>query len=674
MKKLIIAEKASQANDIRKAVSNDYVVVGASGHLFKLFFGNLKWSLDNLPIVPSQAILNDCEIQNYQLMENKKAIYQKIKKELDKNPVEIICATDPDFEGEAIYRTIIEYYQLHGGKVTNNQNRLILKDTTIDGIKGQMNLLQPITKYDGWRKRAYGRAYADALLGFNGTQVITLNSGNGDVIPIGRVIIPTLKLTVDRYLTNKNHIKEYTYAFDLIIDNMQLSSKTHRFSTKDELEKYLLNLNSKRKLSVKQKQKTIKPPKFHNLSTLQKKLNKDFKIKANDVLKALQFLYENKYTTYPRTDCTVVTVDTAKDLQSIIKSNQEKLEQIYNYKLTEEFNYNDQIIGKTSAHEGLSIKNIPEVGKLNEIQQKVYDEILKTNIANFFENMQVIEEDVTTEIEDNLYSQKFTKKLENNQSWDVIYKPSINFNLVDSMIEYDNKVVNCDYKSKEIESKPKALYTEGTLIDAMKYAGKDDEINKEIFKEIEGIGTPATRSGIIENLYKADYIKLIKDKIIPTEKGIDLIRILDEQSNPLVNISYTAELETKLRELEENNLIKFDEFIEYVKEVVNNIIEASNKNKLELKGTGPQILGKCPKCKNHDVVALKGKFGKYYQCKSEKCEFKITNYLKLSEKDVTLLINGKKTTFKKYKSKDNKEYRARFIWDNEKKEIKRLFT
>lgn len=665
--KLIIAEKPTQADDIRNAVSSEYKVVSAVGHILELGFGESKWTLETLPIIPKQSIINNHEIENYTLKSEKKELYEKIKRELDKNPSEIICATDPDFEGEAIYRTIIEYYQLQGGKVTNNQKRLILKDNTIEGIQTQMKQLKSIEEYDGWRKRAYARAYSDALVGFNGTRVITLNSGNGDIIPIGRVITPTLKMIVDRYFKNKNHVKEYTYAFDIKFDDIMLSSVTQRFNTKRELIEYINKLADNVLISVNSKTKELTPPKLHNLSSLQKVMNKKHKIKANETSKALQYLYYNKYTSYPRTDCTVLTKDTAEQLKKIIEENREELVNEYKFNLSSELNYNKQIIGKTSAHEGITIKNIPQSGELTKIQQQVYEEILQVNIANFSKNMEIYEEEITTVIDNHVYKAKFTKDISDcNNSWNLIYDSGIKFNLNESLKNCDNKNIDAKFIEKEIESKPKPLYTEGTLINAMEGAGKEEEDYKKLFKEIQGIGTPATRSGIIENLYNSNYITNQKDKVIPTEKGIDLIELLDIQNNPLVNISYTAEIELKLRELEENPDKSFDEFINYIILIVNDIIDASNNNKVNLKGTGPKKLGACPMCKESQVTEISGKYGKFYACSDKTCSFKVPSYYKFTDKDIEKILAGKKSGIKKQKSKQGKEYRCKYYLNGEK--------
>lgn len=659
--KLIICEKPSQAKQVKAAVGDEYIVIGAVGHLLELELSNDKaWDLGKLPIYPKQNSLDGKQIENYNLKENTKKQYLKIKEELDKNPIEVVCGTDPDFEGEVIFRTIIEYYQSQGGNVTNNQKRLILKDTTLEGIKEQMKLLEPIEKYDGWRSRAYGRAYADILLGINATQALTLNAGGaGNLLSVGRVQTPTLKLIVDRYKENKDHKKTFKYAVEFNYEKIVLTNSNQRFDTSDEVKKFITSLNKSYLTNVVATQKEIKPPKLHSLSTLQKTMNKKYKMKASDVLSVLQKLYDGQYTSYPRTDCQVLTEKTANGLKEIIRNKINNINTYLEDNLTFNDNYNKQIVGEVSAHEGITITSkIPDVDKLSTIEMNVYKEILFTCLANFMDTLKVKEEEVSIVVNDIVYNKviKFNlSKQENKQTFNDLYKVDIKFDESKSYINLYNKNLKYIISDKKIESKPKELFTEGTLLDAMKNAGKNTD-SKDIFKDIEGIGTPATRSGIIETLYKRSYIIEEKNKLIPTEKGVELIELLEELNNPLIDIEYTAVLENQLRELEDGG--DFDEFIDQIKELVQEIIISANGSTKKLSSLDSS-LGECPKC-NGQVISIKGKHGKFYGCTSKECNFKINSFYKLTEADVTNMLLGNRSSVKNCTSKAGKNYKAKY--------------
>lgn len=662
--KLIICEKPSQVAPLKKVFGGEYRIANACGHVLEVRLGNKDWSLDILPLKFPRNQLNKNQIENYEIIPDKKMFYQKIKEELDKKPTEIICATDYDFEGQAIYSSIIEYYQKNGGKVTENQKRIVLKDFSTATIEKQKNKLEKIENYEGWKQRAYGRAFADILLGYNGTRAMTLAVGNEkNIISLGRVQTPTLKLVVDRYNENKNHIPVTTYGIDFGYNDISLKNEEHRFSSENECIQYMKKIGSNFNTKVSVNKATKKPPKLHSLSSLQILMNDKYKMGAKQVQKLVQSLYDQKYCTYPRTDCRYITEETAKDLKRNLMNNKETIVKYLNVDYQEE--YNSQIVGETSAHEGLTITSeVPNISELNKNEKIIYDEILRTNVANFMPNLEIYTEEVSIQLEEFVYKESFKRnetKKNNISAWNEIYPYEGNFNLVGSYVDLNGLNLNYNMNIKKIISKPKKLFSEGLLIKAMESAGKTAKNeNKQMFKEIKGIGTEATRADIIEGLYYRKYINLDKGKVIPTEKAIQLIALLEKINNPLVNIDFTVLLEQKLRELENND--NFNLFISQVDKIAEMIVNSAKSLDDVTIDNGIKILGKCPKC-GTQVTGFKAKTGKYYVCETKEC-FIIGGKVKLTEADVEKLLVGKKTGQKTFRSKEGKTYKCKYSLQN----------
>ena len=208
MKTLIIAEKPSQAKSLMEAFEpnaqrkngyyegNDFIITNAIGHLFirELDTFTKNWNEDYEKL-PKTFEASNNQIQYYTIISKTKSQLMIIKSLLDRSDIkEIVCGTDPDAEGETIFREIIEYYK----KEKIPQKRLIIKDTTVNGLKAQWKVMKSIQEYEGLRQRAYARSLFDFTVGVNLTRAVNVAAGTSGV-SVGRVISPLLKLVVDRY-------------------------------------------------------------------------------------------------------------------------------------------------------------------------------------------------------------------------------------------------------------------------------------------------------------------------------------------------------------------------------------------------------------------------------------------------------------------------------------------
>lgn len=641
MKKLIIAEKPSQRKEIEKALGDgNYIYTNAIGHLFELKKTNETWNEENLPIY-----LNDNIISNYTLKKDTQDQFNIVKKNLNKDIDEIICATDPDAEGEIIFRTIVEHLNIQNIKMS----RLIIKDLTPTGLRQQFTIREDIKKYEGLRERGYARAFTDYLFGVNFTQALTLKSGIKS--NVGRVQSPTLKFIVDRYNENKNHVKSYKYKCQIAYDGYIFNTK-EEYETKSQAEvdkQRLINyLENKPDLQENSKLSKLSPPKLYDLTDIQKWSNRKLNLSTSETLKIVQSLYEKGYVTYPRTDSKFITEDTKSKLEQEYQDY--TLVDILNNSIKKNEELNKQVVGKVETHEGLTPtgKSINKE-QLNQNELAIYDEIEKVFLSNFL-NEATIEKKVLNI--DGIEEYTNTSKKINIEGYLNLYK---NFKEKD-FDKTDDKTFKIDIL--EIESKPKPLFTESTLLSKMQNIHLDieDEELRELSKETQGIGTPATRSGIIKSLFDNELITEEKNKIIPTKKGITLINNLMLTNSALLNIDFTAKLEQDLKNVERNKSfdVYYSKIKEYTKEIVHDILESD----IEKQNSSQNIfIGKCPKC-NSDIIKIRTKTNKnWFTCSNKGCDFNFPVYTNVTQNDIKKLLMGEKSSPKSKVSKAGKNYK-----------------
>lgn len=677
MKKLFIAEKPSQMKSLKESFEpkskkyigyfegDNYIFTNAFGHLLEINKSESKWSLEKLPIILNKEIIGNY-ISKKETEEQLKIIYKLLAR---KGIEEIICSTDPDAEGEAIYREIIESFEFRNNcKIKIDQTRLIIKDTTKTGLKEQYKVRRPISEYEGLRQRAYARAISDYTIGINLTQCLTLKSGI--LFTVGRVQTPTLKLIVDRYYENKSHKKIIEYGFEIKTtnNNIMLSNKEHKFISLEAVDSFILNNKLNFELNIKKNMKKLKrkPPKLYDLATVQKWANNKLSLKAEETLKVLQSLYEKGYITYPRTDCKLITEETANRLNAYFGSKE-----IKGIKLNTHIS--KQCVGEVTAHEGLTLtEKAPKENELNEVESKIYNQIKNIFISNYLNCIEVEETEYFTYITD---VKEYKYSMKNYEILESGYLDFYDDQPFSNIFEVDEEILFNGTKTKKIESKPKALYTEASLITKMQNIHNDTDFEveeeiKELSKEIEGIGTPATRGSIIKGLFDREYVENKGKSIIPTKKGEELIKILKELKSPLINLNYTAKLEKKLQEVESKR--NLEGFLDGINNFTKENLESILNGKIQKTKENQEHLGQCPKCKDNIIKIVTKTKKNMFICKNKGCDFTFPVYLNLCEKDVKKLLEGNKSSVKKKKSKEGKEYKVRYFLDNF--EIKQEFV
>ena len=659
MKTLIIAEKPSQAKSLMEAFEpnaqrkngyyegNDFIITNAIGHLFirELDTFTKNWNEDYEKL-PKTFEASNNQIQYYTIISKTKSQLMIIKSLLDRSDIkEIVCGTDPDAEGETIFREIIEYYK----KEKIPQKRLIIKDTTVNGLKAQWKVMKSIQEYEGLRQRAYARSLFDFTVGVNLTRAVNVAAGTSGV-SVGRVISPLLKLVVDRYLLNQNFKEMINYGLSFKNQELELTNSKHRFDTVNKADEYISTLPKSYKTKVTKNEKSKNPPSLYSLAGIQKVANDKFSYTAEETLKIVQELYEAKLLTYPRTDCTNITEETAKELE-LVYGNKE----INGIKLNSTIN--KKCVGKTTAHEAITLTT--EVAKdLNEKQQKIYTEIYNVFISNFLPEINYDEYEVEIMVGEFPYSQKLNV-LKKSGYLDFYNDKPLKFSEFDlSKFNVEKLFEIC---SKEIKSKPKPLFTEGTLISKMENIHSDIE-DKEliaIYKSIEGIGQPATRSGLIKKLFDTEVVALKGKNMIPTEKGLEVMKILEEIKLPLIDLEYTAKMESYLQDVEKNENIEI--FIANVNKEINVMVENVRKaNITKVKSSTKEVIGKCPKCGKDIFENDKSFYCSGYK-DEPKCNFSFwketkffDNKIKVTKSKMQQLLKGEATF--KLKGKDAKSY------------------
>ncbi len=672
MKTLIIAEKPSQGRDIAEAIEtrtirkdgylegDKYIITWAVGHLLQLKEpGEIdqkyqKWNLANLPIkIDEQNIIG-----NYKPNANTTSQLKAIEKILQREDIEnLINATDPDREGELIFQNIYSYF-----KVNKPVKRLIIKDLTPDGIKEQFASLELGEKYEGLKMSAYGRALSDYIIGLNMTRAYSCKYRGGGVLSVGRVQTPTLKLIYDRCRENAGHQKKIEYGIKGKIagTDIELELDKYRVVKKGEAEEKLLSLPEKLNITSAKEDKKKSPPKLPTILDVQKLANNFWSYKADNTLSIVQSLYEkHKAVSYPRTDCNFITQNTADKLNSRIGkfSKFKGFEHITSKKI------NEQVIGEVEAHEGITPTGIIPQG-LTEQESNIYNLIVAIFLANYCDDYRYRSIKYEGLINDKNILKGTEKELIDLGYLKTYKDTSHTYKDIIPDGEY-----NIEYEIKEIESKPKPLFTQATLLDKMKNIHNEEEGEiKEKLKEIKGIGTGATRGAIIETLYKREYITDQKKAIVITDKGKQIIEILQSDNSKLLDVGYTADLEYRLDAIIKNKDI-FNSFLDDINSMCLGMLSTLKGNRNEVRFTGMEKNKSeyiCPVCGKPVLI---GEMKFYCSGYRDGCKYAILK--KVGKKNLTanqlktLITKGKTGFIRGFINHEGKKFDGYLVYNKE---------
>src|ERR1700730_18292599 len=550
-KTLVIAEKPSVAGDLARALGgfkkegdhfeNDrYIISSAIGHLVELALPSEldvkrgKWSFANLPIIPDEFGLKP--------IEKTKARFDMLKRLMQRKDVDaLINACDAGREGELIFRYLL---QLSG--VEKPVRRLWLQSMTAESIRAAFEHLRPNEEMIPLAEAAVCRSESDWLVGINGTRAMTAfnnRSGGFQLTPVGRVQTPTLAILTER--EDKIHAFKSRPFFEVSADfevqagnyrgrwfredfakNGDEDARAERIWDQAVAEEIKNRCLGKTGIATEERKPTTQaPPLLYDLTSLQREANaRGFSAKRT--LQIAQQLYERfKVITYPRTDSRYLPEDyipTVKSTLSKIDNHHARTALENKWVKPSKRIFNN---AKISDHFAIVPTGTAPHG-LDEVQQKIYDMIVRRFISVFFPAAQFEVTTRITRVEKDAF--KTEGKVIKDPGWLAVYgreaasEQEGGESLVAITPNEAAKVL--DIEVTHNETKPPARFTEATLLSAMEGAGKlvEDEELREAMRE-KGLGTPATRSAIIEGLIHDGYVHRQGRELIATAKGLALV-------------------------------------------------------------------------------------------------------------------------------------------------------
>lgn len=681
--KVCIAEKPSVAREIANILGantkhdgyyegNGYAVTYTFGHLCTLFEPKdykpywKSWDLNNLPMLPEKFLTKVTSNDGIQKQ------FKIVKSLFDRADVVINCG-DAGQEGELIQRWVINQAE-YTGKV----QRLWISSLTEEAIKEGFENLQTSEKYDNLYYAGFSRAIGDWLLGLNATRLYTVKFGGyKQVLSVGRVQTPTLAMLVNRYKEIENFKPQPYWELQTSYRNTLFNYEDGRF-LKQEDGAVLANKVKESDfeiVSVTKKKGKEYAPKLFDLTGLQVYCNNKFGFSADETLKMVQKLYEMKVVTYPRVDTTFLPNDVYPKVAGIL-SKLTNYSEITQPLLGKKIKKSKRVFDDKKVTDHHAIIPTGMQTSLQYNQQQVYDIITRRFIAAFYPDSDVSNTSVIGKAAEVPF--KTTGKEIISKGWRVALeteeskiKKELNEQMTLPSFTKGEKGPH-EPSFLEKETKPPRNFTEASLLRAMETAGKqvDDDEMRELMKE-NGIGRPSTRASIIETLFRRKYIERKKKLVLPTQTGIQLIDLIDNEL--LKSAELTGRWEKRLKEIERgefnagtfiNNMKKMvDELVYEVRSntskirishqtISQNAIEKTPKKKATTK---KQLVGKsCPKCQNGQL--LKGSTA--YGCSEYKtgCNFKLPfEFLgkKISENQLIRLLDKKSTTnLKGFKSEN----------------------
>ncbi|MFA9195048.1 DNA topoisomerase 3 [Flavobacterium sp. FBOR7N2.3] len=674
--KVCIAEKPSVAREIASVLGantkhdgyyegNGYAVTYTFGHLCTLKEPNdyrpywKSWDLNNLPMLPEKFETKVVENSGIQKQ------FKIVKSLFDKAELVINCG-DAGQEGELIQRWVMNEANYKG-----EVKRLWISSLTTEAIREGFENLKPSANYDNLYYAGFSRAIGDWLLGMNATRLYTVKHGGyKQVLSIGRVQTPTLAMVVERFKEIENFKPQPYWELQTLYRETLFSYEEGRFLKKEDGE--LLANKVKESdfeiVAVEKKNGNEFAPKLFDLTGLQVYCNTKFGFSADETLKIVQTLYEQKVVTYPRVDTTFLPSDIYPKVPGI-------LQKLTNYAVLAE-----PLLGK-------KIKKSPKVfndkkvtdhhaiiptgvqSNLQYNQQQVYDIIVKRFIAVFYDDCLVGNTTVIGKAADVTF--KATGKEILKKGFRVVFEdPNAKekeADLLPSFVVGEKGPHEPSFLEKE--TKAPNQFTEASLLRAMETAGKqvDDEDLRELMKE-NGIGRPSTRANIIETLFKRQYIVRNKKQVLPTPTGIQLIDII--QNELIKSAELTGSWEKQLKDIEKGTFTAAA-FINNMKRMVDalvyevrsettraNISHAGSVQKevaaVEKKKAAGMEEESCPKCKKATLIKGKSAYG----CSDYKagCDFLLPFTFaekKISENQyLRLLQKGSTVNLKDFKIND----------------------
>ena len=673
--KLVIAEKPSVAQSIAAVIGstvrkdgymagNDYLVTWCVGHLVELAPANAydekyaKWKYADLPILPPDW--------KYAISKGKEKQMKIIGELMKRTEVtELVAATDAGREGELIFRLV--YEKLSCKKPIK---RLWISSMEESAIAEGFRNLKSGSDYELLYQSALCRAKADWIVGINATRLFSVLYGQ--TLNVGRVMSPTLAMMVEREANISDFRVTPFYTVQLDLNGLIVSGEKLQERLQAETLCKACDGQNVTIETVERKEKSEKPPKLYDLTTLQREANRQLGFTAEQTLEYVQSLYEKKLVTYPRTDSRYLTEDMKDSIPAVVET-------AAGFFSLQNPPVNMKLVidnGKVSDHHAI----IPTMGVKNcDIYSMPFGEqetlllIALRLVCAVGENCRYAETVITAKCSGAVFSAKGKTILDDGwKSTEKLYhankKEQTQEEKDAALPPVDQgEIFSAKATIKEGKTSPPKHFTDDTLLSAMENANNamDDA-------ERKGIGTPATRAGILEKLIKTGLAERKGEKktkhFIPTQKGISLITVLPET---IKSVQLTAEWEEQLKQIEHGTLSPqtfLDGISHMTKDLVSTYEVIKGADTLFPSNRKRESIGKCPRCKGSVVENKKG-----FCCENRDCSFalwKESKFFTAKKKTLTkaivteLLKKGKASLTGCYSEKTGKTYDAIIILDD----------
>lgn len=697
--RVIIAEKPDMGESIANALgiaskkrgfyvlTNGDVVTWAIGHLIRLktpetYPEYKEWNFESLPIIPKQMITE---------VDPKKMDQFKIIKDLLFNSKECILATDPDREGEHIGRLILKQCGY-----TKRFSRLWIDDLTPATILKGMERLKSSDDFTNLAQAAEARSYADYWLGFTASRFFSLvaqeaTSGRAN-LSAGRVQTPTLRLVYDRELQMEkfepkafyNLVAEFNGPkgnYKGIWYREDPEGKINRLDSEDEVKALQEKIKGAAGIveSFNMKEVRKPAPQLFNTTSLKTESRKQLGFSTVKTTSVLQSLYDKGYASYPRVDSHHLSENKANELARDLNTLRD----------TSEFksifpDHIESLVGKTrfvddkkaaTHHAIVPTGKDPELydsnkDKITADEKLLYALILKRTLAAHYPEGIDREVVIVTTVNGEYFYSKSVDTISpgwrslfhNTTEDDTENEQEILFKKLPTLDKGESVSIADSQISKGMTTKPKRL-TDDELEKVMENAGRyvqhaiDDDILEQLKQR--GIGTPATRTNIVQKLATQEYIEIKKNLIYLTPKGRSFMEMVLE--HPVASIELTGEFEMKLGEIEKGTrsssefLNEFREFTQQIlltKDTLHERIRNLTRQNHVFENV--EEIGTCPKCQSPLLNQTK-----VYSCsaRSNGCDFAVWKDFRgvsIKPKQLTKLIDGQEIELKNIPGKEGK--------------------
>ena len=664
--KLVLAEKPSVAQSIAKVLradkredgyleGNGYVVSWCVGHLVELAqpeaydakYG--KWVYADLSIFPANW--------QYEVSSGTKKQFGILKKLMARDDVaSLVCATDAGREGELIFRLVY-----HKAGCRKPFERLWISSMEDSAIREGFENLRSGTEYDALYEAALCRERADWIVGINATRLFS--TLYGQTLNVGRVMTPTLAMAVMREAAIAAFKPEPFYTVQIGLDGFTAASE--RFKKKSDAEAVSKDCSIAAVTKAERKEKNEKPPSLYDLTSLQRDANRVFGYTAQQTLDYTQNLYEKKLVTYPRTDSRYLTDDMAHNLPDLVNMAFHTFPSpgVDNVPV-----HAEQVVDNKKVTDHHAIIPTRELQKcnLNELPKGELA-ILQLISTRLFVAVGDPHRYAETVIELDCGGTAFSAKGKTilHNGWKALARKSGSTKSDEKeqvlpSVSVGDEMAVISTEIKEGKTSPPKHYTEDTLLQSMETA-RADEMPDEV--ERKGLGTPATRAGIIEKLVRIGFLERKGDKktkhLIPTHKGTALVTVMPEQ---IQSPSMTADWEEKLLLIEKGEYASED-FMDEIKDVIAGLIRNYEviQDSEVLMSKESNAVGKCPVCGSSVEEKAKAFF-----CSNRSCKFalwKNNRYFESIGKSMTSATAQKLLGSGKIKLKDCKSAKTGNTFD-----------